>query len=79
MLHNSPLKGIGVRDFYAFHFFLGSGRFSVGCVSKFRAEVAHLKVGSSDFEQIHEKNYFLRNSSFFASLRQPSAKTPGGK
>ena len=39
-------------------FFLLVGRFSVGCGSKFRAEVAYLEVGSSDLEPIHEKNYF---------------------
>ena len=41
-----------------FSFFLLVGRFSIGCGSEFRAEVAYLEVGSSDFEQIHEKNIF---------------------
>ena len=58
-IHNSPLKGIGVRDFYDFFdFFLLAGRFSIGCGSKFRAEVAYLEVGSSDLEPIHEKHVF---------------------
>ena len=34
------------------------GRFSVGCGSEFRAEVAYSEVGRLDLEQIHEKNYF---------------------
>ena len=33
-------------------------RFSIGCGSKFRAEVAYLEVGSSDLEPIHEKHVF---------------------
>ena len=41
-----------------FSIFLLAGRFSIGCGSKFRAEVAYLEVGSSDLGQIHEKNYF---------------------
>ena len=72
--------------FYAFFvvfrisfFFLLAGRFSIGCGSKFRAEVAYLEVGSSDFEQIHEKTIFDDFSSFVACLRRPSAKNPGGK
>ena len=65
-IHNCPLKGIGVRDFYAcFVFFLLAGRFSIGCGSKFRAEVAYLEVGSSDFEQIHEKHYLHEISDIF--------------
>ena len=36
-------------------------RFSIGCVSKFRAEVAYLEVGSSDLEQIHENMFFDEN------------------
>ena len=58
--HNSPHKGIGVRGFYAFFsvFVLGSGRFSIGCVSKFRAKVAYVEVGSSDLEQIHDQKLF---------------------
>ena len=48
-----------MRDFYAFfYFFLLVGRFSIGCGSEFRAEVAYLEVGNSDFEQIHDKNFF---------------------
>ena len=39
-------------------FFLLAGRFSIGCGSKFRAEVAYLEVGSSDLKPIHEKNHF---------------------
>ena len=38
--------------------FIFLGRFSIRCGSKFRAEVAYLEVGSSDLEQIHEKNIF---------------------
>ena len=62
--HNSPLKGIGVRDIIIiiilgdFNFFLLAGRFSIGCGSKFRAEVAYLQVGSSDLEPIHETHVF---------------------
>ena len=53
------LKGIGVRDYYAFEFFfLLAGRFSIGCGSKSRAKVAYLEVGSSDLGQIHEKHVF---------------------
>ena len=40
------------------HFFnllLLAGRFSIGCGSEFRVEVAYLEVGSSDLERIHEK------------------------
>ena len=63
-----PPEGIGVRDYYAFQFFvLLVGRFSIGCGSEFRAEVAHLDVGSSDLEQINEKNYFLMKFKFFCS------------
>ena len=61
-IHNSPLKGIGVRDFYAFFdLFLLGGRFSIGCESKFREILAYLEVGSSDLEPIHEKNTFSSN------------------
>ena len=60
-LHNCPLKGIGVSDF----FFGGPGRFSIGFVSKFRAEVAYLEVRSSDLEQMHGKNYFHEISDIF--------------
>ena len=63
-IHNCPLKGIGVRDNIIisgdFSFFFDPGSFSIGCGSKFRAEVAYLEVGSSDFEQIHEKNYSMK-------------------
>ena len=53
-------------DCYAFQFFfLLDGRFSIGCGSKFRAEVAYLAVGSSDLEPIHEKNYFNEISDIF--------------
>ena len=47
-----------MRDFYDFSIFWGCGRFSIGCGSKFRAEVAYLEVGSSDLEQIHEETIF---------------------
>ena len=61
-IHNSPLKGIGVRDFYAFFdFFLLAGRFLVGCGSKFREILAYLEVGRLDLEPIHEKNNFSSN------------------
>ena len=53
-------------DLYAFQFFfLLVGRFSIGCGSKFRAEVAYLEVGSSDLEPIHEKNNFHEISDIF--------------
>ena len=44
--------------FWRFSILLGPGRFSIACGSKFRAEVAYLEVGSSDLEQIREKNIF---------------------
>ena len=59
-----------------FSFFL---RLSIGCGSKVRAEVAFLDVGSSAFEQIHEKTDFHDFSSFSASPRRPAAEIPGGK
>ena len=62
VLHNCPLKGIGVRDFFCGG---GSGRFSIGCASKFRAAVAYLEVGSSDLEQIHQKTYFHKIHALF--------------
>ena len=69
-----------MRDFYDFlDFFLGSGRFSVGCGSKFRAEVAYSEVGRLDLEQIHEKNIFDEIQVFVASPRRPSARNPCGK
>ena len=51
--------------FMHFIFFLLAGRFSVGCGSEFRAEVAYLEVGRLYFEQIHEKNYFHEISNIF--------------
>ena len=67
VLYNCPLKGIGVRDAIIIlgDFSLFVFRFSIGCGSKFRAEVAYLEVGSSDFEQIHGKNYFHEISDIF--------------
>ena len=66
ILHNSPLKGIGVRDIIIFlgdfSFFL---LFSIGCESKFREILAYLEVGSSDLEPIHEKNNFHQISDIF--------------
>ena len=41
-----------------FSFVFDPGRFSIGCGSEFRAEVAYLEVGRLDLEPIHEKNYF---------------------
>ena len=46
----------------------GSGRFSIGCGSNFRAEVACLEVGSSDLEQIHE-NTIVDEMQFFLLVR----------
>ena len=61
-IHNSPLKGIGVRDFYAFFdFVLLAGRFSIGCGSKFREILAYLEVGRLDLEPIHEKIIFMKS------------------
>ena len=51
--------------FFFPRFFLLVGRFSIGCGSEFRAEVAYLDVGSSDLEQIHGKNYFHEISDIF--------------
>ena len=69
-IHNCPLKGIGVRDFYAFFdFFLLAGRFSIGCGSEFREILAYLEVGRLDLEQIHEKNYFHQISDIFMKSR----------
>ena len=68
-IHNSPLKGIGVKDFYAFFdFCLLVGRFSIGCGSEFREFLAYLEVGSSDLEPIHEKNYFHEISDIFMGI-----------
>ena len=67
-----------MRDFCAFfYFFLLAGRFSIGCGSKFRAEVAYLEVGSSDLEPIHEKNHFHEISDIFMKSRIYSWVKPG--
>ena len=69
-IHNSPLKGIGVRDIIIilgdFNFFL---LFAIGCESKFREILAYLEVGSSDLEPIHEKNHFHEISDIFMKSR----------
>ena len=52
-IHMGNNMGINMRNI-----FWGPGRFSIGCGSKFRAEVAYLEVGSSDLEPIHEKHVF---------------------
>ena len=70
LLHNCPLKGIGVRDFYAFFdFFLLAGRFPVACGSEFREILAYLEVGSCDLEPIHEKNHFHEISDILMKSR----------
>ena len=50
-------------------FVLLAGRFSIGCESKFRAEVAYLEVGRLDLEPIHEKNNFHDISDIFMKSR----------
>ena len=70
-------------DFYVVQFcFL---RFSIGCGSEFRAEVAYLEVGSSDLEPIHEQNHFHQISDIFMKSRiyswvkfKKSNHAPGG-
>ena len=66
VLHNSPLKGIGVKDIIIilgdFSFLL---LFSIGCESEFREFLAYLEVGSSDLEPIHEKKHFHEISDIF--------------
>ena len=50
---NNPSTGPQNKDFYMFLIFcLGPGRFSIGFVSKCRAKVAYVEVGSSDLDQI---------------------------
>ena len=68
-IHNSPLKGIGVRDYYIFRrfqflFLL----FAIGYESEFREISAYLEVGSSDLEPIHEKNHFHEISDIFMGI-----------
>ena len=59
-----------MKDFYAFFdFCLLAGRFSIGCGSEFRAEVAYLEVGRLDLEPIHEKNNFHQISDIFMKSR----------
>ena len=43
-------------------------RFSIGCGSKFRAEVAYLEVGSSDLEQIHEQKHLFLELMFYENM-----------
>ena len=55
---NNPSIGPQIGDLlYVFDFLLGPGRFSIGFVSKFRATVAYLEVGSSDLDQVEPETY----------------------